>query len=162
MFCNSPNIIPFNLKEKEGVIFLYNIFSKIKERLHMQDVARFYGLQMNRSGMACCPFHEDKTPSLKVYEENYYCFGCTSSGDATRFVAKLYHISQFEAAMKINSDFGFNLTKQEFATSVKSVLDGRQKYLQWEKKAFLIVSEYYKLLQQWRIKFAPVKQTDML
>ena len=127
----------------------------------MQDVARFYGLEMNRTGMACCPFHEDKTPSLKVYDENYYCFGCTSSGDATDFVARLYNISQFEAAKKISSDFGLNLTKQEFVTPVKSVLDERQQYLHWVRKATEIVSKYHKLLQGWRVEYAPVTQTDM-
>ena len=53
-----------------------NVFSEIKSRLAMPEVARFYGLEMNRAGMACCPFHDDKTPSLKVYDDHFYCFGC--------------------------------------------------------------------------------------
>ncbi len=43
---------------------MYNVFEEIKERVSMQEAARFYGLQTDRSGMACCPFHNEKTPSL--------------------------------------------------------------------------------------------------
>ena len=49
----------------------------------MPDVAKFYGLQINRSGMACCPFQEERTPSLKVYDDHFYCFGCGATGDCT-------------------------------------------------------------------------------
>ena len=73
-----------------------DIFKEIKDRLTMPDVAKFYGLQINRSGMACCPFHEERTPSFKVYEDHFYCFGCGATGDCTGFVAKLFGISQFE------------------------------------------------------------------
>lgn len=53
-----------------------NVFSEIKYRLAMPEAARFYGLEMNRAGMACCPFHDDRTPRLKVYDDPFYCFGC--------------------------------------------------------------------------------------
>ena len=57
-----------------------NVFAEIKSMLSMQEVARFYGLEMNRAGMACCPFHNDKNPSLKVYDDHFYCFGCGAAG----------------------------------------------------------------------------------
>ena len=82
-----------------------DIFKDIKDRLAMPDVAKFYGLQISRSGMACCPFHEERTPSLKVYEDHFYCFGCGATGDCTGFVATLFGITQFEAAKKISYDF---------------------------------------------------------
>ena len=44
---------------------LDNIFEELKSRLFMPDVARFYGLEINRAGFAACPFHPDNTPSLK-------------------------------------------------------------------------------------------------
>ena len=66
----------------------------------MRDVAKFYGLQMNHSGMARCPFHDDRTPSLKVYDDHFYCFGCGATGDCTGFTAKLFGIPQIEAAKK--------------------------------------------------------------
>ncbi len=74
---------------------MYNVFAEIKERVSMQEAARFYGLQTDRRGMACCPFHNEKTPSLKVYDDHFYCFGCGATGDCTGFVAKLFGISQY-------------------------------------------------------------------
>lgn len=79
---------------------LDNVFSEIKNRLAMPEVARFYGLEMYRAGMACCPFHDDKTPSLKVYDDHFYCFGCGATGDCTGFVAKLFGLRQIDAAKK--------------------------------------------------------------
>ena len=75
----------------------------------MPEVARFYGLEMNRAGMACCPFHDDKTPSFKVYDDHFSCFGCGATGDCTGFVAKLFGLRQIDAAKKISEDFGLGL-----------------------------------------------------
>ncbi len=49
-----------------------NVFSEIKSKLAMPEPARFYGLEMNKAGMACCPFHEDKTPrGKKIWQEHF-------------------------------------------------------------------------------------------
>lgn len=92
---------------------LDNIFEELKCRLFMSDVARFYGLEINRAGFAACPFHPDNTPSLKIYEDHYYCFGCGAHGDVTDFTARLFRISQYDAAVKLNDDFGLHLTNQK-------------------------------------------------
>ena len=36
--------------------------------------------------LACCPFHDEKTPSFCVKHDMYKCFGCGVSGDAVQFV----------------------------------------------------------------------------
>ena len=43
-----------------------NVFEAVKDRLSTREVAEYYGLKINRNGMACCPFHNDKNPSMKV------------------------------------------------------------------------------------------------
>lgn len=101
--------MPIQTDRNERGVLLEDIFAEIRNAVPMQDIAKFYGLQISRSGMACCPFHDDKTPSMKIYFDHFYCFGCGESGDGTAFVAKLFHISQFEAAKKISYDFGLNL-----------------------------------------------------
>ena len=58
--------------------------------------------------MACCPFHNDKHPSMKI-DQNYYCFACGAKGDAINYVAVLFGLSQFEAAKKINEDFSLDI-----------------------------------------------------
>lgn len=52
-----------------------NIFQEVKERVTARQVAERYGLKVRRNGMACCPFHNDKHPSMKI-DQNYYCFAC--------------------------------------------------------------------------------------
>ena len=85
-----------------------NIFQKVKERVTARQVAEKYGLKVRQNGMACCPFHNDKHPSMKI-GRNYYCFACGAKGDAVNYVAILFGLSQFEAAKKINEDFSLGI-----------------------------------------------------
>ena len=66
-----------------------NIFQKVKERVTARQVAEKYGLKVRQNGMACCPFHNDKHPSMKI-DRNYYCFACGAKGDAVTYVAVLF------------------------------------------------------------------------
>lgn len=77
-----------------------NVFAVVKENVTARQVAMQYGIKINRSGLACCPFHKDKTPSMKI-DKRYYCFGCGDTGDAIDFVAKYFGLAPKEAAMKI-------------------------------------------------------------
>ena len=43
-----------------------NIFKSVKEAVSVMDAASFYGIKVNRSGLCNCPFHNDKTPSMKI------------------------------------------------------------------------------------------------
>ncbi len=134
---------------------LKNVFEDIRNMVAMSDVAKFYGLQISRSGMSCCPFHNDNTPSMKIYEDHFYCFGCGSTGDGTGFVAKLFNISQLEAAKKISYDFGLGLFTKEIAVPIQIVLSPEREYQQWLQNTRLSVSKYLNLLQEWRVKYKP-------
>ena len=81
-----------------------NIFTEVKSRVSAAEVAKTYGLKINRNMMACCPFHDDKHPSMKI-DQTYYCFGCGEKGDAINYVAKTFGLSQIEVAKKIIQDF---------------------------------------------------------
>lgn len=61
---------------------------EIKESNTMSDIISRYGLRPNRAGFICCPFHKEKTPSMKIYKDSYYCFGCGEHGDIFSFVMK--------------------------------------------------------------------------
>ena len=132
-----------------------NVFDEIRNRVSMQDLAKFYGLQMSHSGMACCPFHEDSTPSLKVYDDHFYCFGCGATGDCTGFTAKLFGIPQIEAAKKISYDFGLNLCNKEIAVPVNPRLKAENDFHIWLRNANFVVSEYHRKLIEWREMYAP-------
>ena len=81
-----------------------NIFSEVKEYLTARQVAENYGLQVRRNGLACCSFHDDKHPSMKI-DKNYHCFACGVGGDAIDYVSRMFGLSQYEADLKIEEDF---------------------------------------------------------
>ena len=81
-----------------------SIFSEVKEYLTARQVAESYGLQVKRNGLACCPFHNDKHPSMKI-DKNYHCFACGVGGDAIDYVSRMFGLSQYNAALKLIGDF---------------------------------------------------------
>ena len=137
-----------------------NVFSEIKSRLAMQEVARFYGLEMNRANMACCPFHDDKSPSLKVYDDHFYCFGCGATGDCTGFVAKLFGLRQIDAAKKVSEDFGLGLFDRNFAAPIKIAPNPKYEMQKWLGEARQTVKDYLTTLYKWHRDYAPRNQDD--
>ena len=77
-----------------------SLFEVVKQSVTTIAAAEHYGIEVNRSGMAKCPFHSDQSPSLKLNDEYYYCFGCGATGDVIDFVARLFQISNKDAAEK--------------------------------------------------------------
>jgi len=82
-----------------------NIFTYVKAAVTTRQAAIFYGLKVNANGMTCCPFHQDKHPSMKV-DERYYCFGCHRTGDVIDFVSHLFGLTPYQAARKLAENFG--------------------------------------------------------
>ncbi len=63
-----------------------NVFEAVKQSVTTRQAAEHYGIRVGRNGMACCPFHNDKTPSMKL-DRRYHCFGCGADGDVIDFAA---------------------------------------------------------------------------
>ncbi len=127
------------LKDKKGGNFQMNIYKTVKEAVSTSDAASFYGIQVNRNGMCCCPFHSDRNPSMKV-DINYYCFGCGEKGDVISFVSKLFNISPYESTIKLSKDFGINISQiQNIPVSNKNEIYTKRKEVSDFKKA---LSEY--------------------
>lgn len=61
--------------------------SEIKTRLSILTALNYYNHRPDKNHLIACPFHQDDTPSLKVYPEtnSFNCFGCGASGDAIEF-----------------------------------------------------------------------------
>ena len=57
------------------------IFEIIKENVNLREAAERYGVEVNHYGMALCPFHNDRYPSLYVADDHYHCFACGEHGD---------------------------------------------------------------------------------
>ncbi len=82
------------------------VVESVRDKLDVVDLVREYvpGLkQAGRHFKACCPFHQEKTPSFTVSPEKqaWYCFGCQSGGDVFGFVMKIENLSFPEAAERL-------------------------------------------------------------
>ena len=84
-----------------------NVFEAVKQSVTTRQAAEHYGIHVGRNGMACCPFHNDKTPSMKL-DRRYHCFGCGADGDVIDFTAALYGLGKKEAAVQLAQDFGLS------------------------------------------------------
>ena len=78
----------------------------IRSAVSVPDAARFYGYEPNRAGFICCPFHSEKTPSMKLYRRRFKCFGgCGQSGDVIDFVSRILNLPFRDAVARLNADF---------------------------------------------------------
>ena len=83
-----------------------NLFDTVKAAVTPRMAAERYGLPVKQGNMICCPFHADRTPSMKLNEDYFYCFGCGAHGDVIDLVARLFNLSSYDAAKKLAYDFG--------------------------------------------------------
>lgn len=134
-----------------------NVFDAVKQSVTTRQAAEMYGLKIRRNNMASCPFHNDRTPSMKV-DKRFHCFGCGADGDVIDFVSRLYGISSLEAAQKIASDFGISYDSKPVKAKPKKVVHKKsdaQIYAEAEQRCFRVLSDYYHLLRKWEMDYAP-------
>lgn len=85
----------------------------IKSQLSISTVLQYYGLKPDKNTKMCCPFHEDKTPSMQVYykTQTAYCFSskCKTHGrsmDVIDFIMHKENLSKHEALKKAETLLG--------------------------------------------------------
>lgn len=102
-----------------------------------------YGIKVNRNGMAVCPFHNDKNPSMKV-DKRFHCFACQADGDAVDFVSRLFGLPCKEAAMKLADDFGIGYDSRHKPTVRPKIREptAEQLYQKEEARCFRVLSDY--------------------
>ena len=105
--------------------------------------------------MACCPFHDDKNPSMKV-DQRFHCFGCGEDGDVIDFTAKLFDLSSKEAAEKLAQDFGLIYDSQAPPRRryVRQKTEA-QKFREDRQRCYRVLSDYYYLLKKWEADNSP-------
>ena len=133
-----------------------NVFEAVKQSVSTRDAAAFYGIEVKRNGMACCPFHDDKNPSMKLNEEYFYCFGCGATGDVIDFTAKLFDLSPKEAAEKLAQDFGLIYDSQAPPRRryVRQKTEAQQ-FREDRQRCYRVLSDYYHLLKKWESDHSP-------
>ena len=132
-----------------------NVFEAVKQSVSTREAAEFYGIKVSRTGMACCPFHDDKNPSMKV-DQRFHCFGCGEDGDVIDFTAKLFDLSPKEAAEKLAQDFGLIYDSQ--APPRRRYVRQKneaQKFREDRQRCYRVLSDYYYLLKKWEADRSP-------
>ena len=132
-----------------------NVFEVVKQSVSTREAAAFYGIEVKRNGMACCPFHEDKNPSMKV-DQRFHCFGCGADGDVMDFTAKLFDLSPKEAAEKLAQDFGLIYDSQAPPRRryVRQKTEA-QKFREDRQRCYRVLSDYHHLLKKWESDHSP-------
>ena len=153
-----------------------NIFNEVKGQVTARQAAENYGIRITRNGMACCPFHNDKHPSMKI-DKNYHCFACNIGGDVVDFTARMFGLSQLDAAKKLILDFNLTIKNAEGKkkrmplnrahpdyvkrkTEKKKVIDIREKFDKWLDKTIEILIRYLKWIEFWKEFYKPEREEE--
>ena len=115
--------------------------------------------QKGRRFWACCPFHNEKTPSFTINAEDgiYYCFGCKESGDVIKFIEKMENIDFYDAVKFLADKAGMQVPdlrpteeitkKQKLKERLLSALDYAYKHYEENlySKDAKVAQDYIKL-----------------
>ena len=144
-----------------------DLADQVKSLVTIQEVAEHYGFHPNRAGYICCPFHNEKTASLKLYDgqRGFHCFGCGAGGTVIDFVMKLFDIPFRKAILRINADFALGLTWEKPDPVVRSaILETRRREDQRKAKLEQLKGKHRELATEhrywWNILkyFAPTRE----
>ena len=138
------------------------MYETIKAAVPMRQAAEHYGLKVNRNGMARCPFHNDRHPSLKLNQDYFFCFGCGAKGDVIDLVAKLFDLSSYEAAQRLAADFGLDPKPPTAAALPKPKHPCIRQFREDEMMCFRVLTDYLHLLEDWKVRYAPKTPDDAL
>lgn len=138
------------------------IYETIKAAISIKQAAKHYGLNVDRNGMACCPFHNDRHPSLKLNEDYFFCFGCGAKGDVIDLVARLFDLSSYEAAQKLAADFGLDPKPPTAVAMVKPKRPYIRQFREDEMLCFRVLTDYLHLREDWKVRYAPKTSEDAL
>ena len=132
-----------------------NQFETIKAAVPLRQAAETYVLRVLRNGMTCCPFHEDRHPSMKLNKDYFFCFGCGASGDVIDFTARLFGLSPYAAAQKLETDFGIDAE-----TKLLPFPNHAEPSRDRERLCICVLREYLRHLCIWQLRYRPEKPED--
>ena len=130
-----------------------NIFDKIKEEIPMISLINYLGIQTTKNNYINCPFHKEKTASLKIYEKSYHCFGCQSNGTVIDFIKNYMGLDNFKSAEYLAKAFGISIEKmtirEKYAyDKIKKERRDDERLDKWTNKAINTLSDYHRILYQ--------------
>lgn len=147
-----------------------NVFELARANVSARAAAEYYGIKARKNGMACCPFHPDKHPSMKL-DQRFHCFGCQADGDAVNLTARLFGLSNYDAAVKLLDDFGIDHPENRYSSAERKsektrteqkqtehhqkLLKVEKQFRNWLSYAEDTLLKYRHLLDLWKEKYRP-------
>ena len=113
-----------------------DVFREVRERVSARDAAERYGLRLDRSGRALCPYHDDHRPSLSFKGARFRCWSCGARGDSTDLTAKLLGLDPLGAVARLNEDFDLRLAIARPPTAAEREAAARRRDIDAAYKAF--------------------------
>lgn len=100
-----------------------SFISELKSRNLIENVISKY-VELKRAGsnlVGRCPFHSERSPSFTVFDDHFYCFGCSAGGDVITFVMRMENLDYNDAihsladrcGMTVPDDSGERQTKKK-------------------------------------------------
>ena len=130
-----------------------NLFQCVKAAVTTKQAAKYYGIQIGRNGMICCPFHDDHHPSM-IVDVQYYCFACHATGDVISFTAHLFGLNSYEAAKKLAADFGIDPMNP--TGGMQQPVSSEETKLRCLESVYTsVLTEFLVLLRKWHREYVP-------
>lgn len=119
------------------------LVEEIRSKNDIVDVIGSY-VHLAKKGanyMACCPFHNEKTPSFSVSrsKQMFYCFGCGKGGNVFTFLMQYENYSFTEALRALAQRAGVDLPQMEYSEEARRAADLKTRLLAVNKEA----AKYY-------------------
>lgn len=112
---------------------------ELLSRIDIVEIIELY-VTLKKTGReysACCPFHNEKTPSFTVSprKQFYYCFGCGASGNAIKFLMEHQHLGFVESIEQLATRAGMTIPTSENGVSSKNKAQSQNLYQLLDKVA---------------------------
>lgn len=110
----------------------------------MFEVVENYHERPNRAGFVRCPFHLEKTGSMKISKDGFYCFGCHEHGNIFGFVMKMFNLDFRQACDKLNLDFNLNIPTGTYISKQDKIRMAEEKKKRDMEKAIAVKMGQYR------------------
>lgn len=139
-----------------------NIFQQVKSLLDIISVSEKYGINVINGTKALCPFHNDTNPSMSFKGDICTCWVCNETFDCIGLVSKLFNLTPMESVKKLNQDFKLGLKigqpiPHEAIKKIEQENELLKLFDKWEHEAFIILTNYLHLLNNWKQQYSPTK-----
>ncbi len=122
----------------ESLLARADIVQVINNRVPLKKAGNSY--------KACCPFHDEKTPSFNVSQTKqfYHCFGCGASGDALKFLMDYDGLSFVEAVEALAAQYGMEVPREKVSPARQKEQQERQQKQRDLYDVMHMVAKFYR------------------